>query len=450
MVVTLANYLKDSVVRTVTGCGQLWTNHGRCNEIRKKQNSYRAELKQQWEAAGLFESESPKDVQKRLQLQQGGITYDDYIFLQRGKEDRGKVLNLGFLIWGAPRFLPYALMFNPDMLPTPFQANKAAAAAAGGAESLAETLSRERAQAVMSTLMMMEKQAVAVSAGYLSSINIFGKKKQQETKSTLQTVVAETGEFFRRCDMPTAPAAPTASQLLERLAPTLYKTDSDFTRAEQRLCQVPACIVQGIGRAVSGQGVPSIVAQLTPAFLHRGKLVGHIQKVAAADDFLVQAAIDLETVPKRLLVEACQERLMDAGAHRSVDDLRASLAEWLQLTVPQPSAVAKAVLQIEPATPSLVEEQGSNVVATDTPTAPPVVYYNGNLARMMLMAYHSCAAVRDSRCTSRLPQLLYSGGSGLHGSSSNMHNNNSAKSTRSDAKSSITKDTKTRIPFLRN
>lgn len=441
VVVQLANYLKDSVVRTVTGCGQLWSNHQQCNEIRKKQSVFRAQLQHQWEAQNLYETESRKQVLQRLQREQGGITYDEYIFLRRGKEDRGKVLNLSFLIWGAPRFLPYALMFNPEMLPSPFQADKAMV----GESSVADTLSRERAQAVLSTLMIMEKQAVAVSRGYLSNLNIFGKKKQHDKKQDLAKVVTETGEVFRRSALLTAPSAPTATHLLERFAPYLYRVDIDFNRAEQRLCHVPACIVQGIGRAVLGQGVPGVVAQLTPAFLHRGKLIGHIQKVAAADNFLVQANIDLDTVPQRLIQEACQERLMDAGPHRSLKDLRASLNEWLQLTTAKPSLANFATvppLMVAPVeTESDVESNNNHLPWI------PVVYYNGNLARMVLMAYYGCAAARDSRCASRLPQLLYKGGSEsqtvdkVKGSStSSIHD---ASGRTKEAKKSF-------IPFLRN
>jgi hypothetical protein len=278
-------------------------------------------------------------------------------------------------------------MFNPDMLPSPFQMEK---------HGVAENLSRERASAVLHTLMKMEEQAMAGSGGFLSAI--FGRKKHEEKKQVLETIVTETGEFFSQNNLPTEPAAPTASKLLEHIAPHLYRTETDFTRAEQRLVQVPACIVQGIGRAVSGTGFPGIVAQLTPAILQRGKLIGHIQKVAAADDFLVQADIDLNTVSKRLLQEACQERMMDAGPHRSADDLRASLTEWLQLTVEQPAAAVKH-LQLD-ASSSVDDSDGA---------AAPAVYYNGNLARMVLMAYYGCAAVRDSQCQSRLPQLLFTG-----------------------------------------
>jgi hypothetical protein len=386
MIVGLFTYLKDSMVRTVQGCGQLWTNHGKCNEIRKKQSEYRNQIKTQWEEQGLYEAESPKQIRKRLQQVHGGISYEEYRFLQKGKDDRAKVLNMAFLMWGAPRFLPYALMFNPEMLPSTFQMDKPNTKAA------VETLARERANAIIMTLMQMERQAIIGTGGFLTSLNVFGKKKQQEKKELLETIVTETGSFFRR-ELPTAPAMPNASELLLQLAPHLYRTDSDFSRAEQRLCQIPSVIIHGIGRAVAGTGAPGIVDQLIPAVFKRGRLVGHIQKVTAADDFLVQAQIDLKTISKRLLREACQERLMDAGPHRSAEELRDSLSEWLQLVVEQPAASVRLLAQ-------------NSAAVTDGSAA---VYFNGNLARLALMAYYGCAAVRDPRSSSRLPHLLYKG-----------------------------------------
>lgn len=417
MVLSLVAYLKDSVVRTVSGCGQLWTNHGRCNEIRKKQTLFRESLRQQWDTQGRYEQETPKQISKRLQSQQGGISYEEYIFLQQGKEDRGKVMNLGFLIWGAPRFLPYAMMFNPDMLPSPFQQQKKLTSNIPG-ESPADNLSRERTQAVLSTLMIMEKQAVAVSGGYLDNINIFGKKKQADRKVTLQSVVAETGEFFRLPSRAQNPSTittratneqPTTQLLLERLAPHLYRTESDFSRSERRLCQVPPCMVQGLERAVTGQGLPGVIAQLTPAFMQRSKLVGHIQKVAASDNFLVQSGIDLDTIPKRLLQEACQDRLIAVGSHRSIQDMRSSLADWLDSVTSVPP-----LFKISPpplASGLAAAGKGNNDAldsADSSHTAPssPAMYYNDNLARMALMGYNACDSVRGSQCKNRLFFLL--------------------------------------------
>jgi hypothetical protein len=121
----LVGYVKTSVVRTVDGCQELWSNHGRCNDIRRKMKQHSDGVREQWETdaadSGVTNPMTKQEIKQRLKSVQGGITYDDYIFLQKGKEDRGKVLNMGFLMWGAPKFLPYALMFNPDMLPSPFQ-----------------------------------------------------------------------------------------------------------------------------------------------------------------------------------------------------------------------------------------------------------------------------------------------------------------------------------------
>lgn len=109
VVVQLFGYVKTSITRTIDGCGQLWSNHGKCNAIRKKIAVYRDELKHRWEE----ENESLSNEQKQLlKTKIGGISFEEYSFLQKGKEDRGKVMNLLFLMWGAPRFLPYALLFN--------------------------------------------------------------------------------------------------------------------------------------------------------------------------------------------------------------------------------------------------------------------------------------------------------------------------------------------------
>jgi len=420
MIVTLFGYLKDSVVRTVTGCGQLWTNHGKCNEIRQKQKQYRMQLQQQWEDAGLYEDESPKEIQKRLANIAGGISFAEYRFLQQGKEDRGKVLNLGFLVWGAPRFLPYALMLNPDMLPSPFQAENKPGAV--------KDWPREQAQAVLTTLLTLEQQvASTTTGGYFSSFNMFGKQGKQRKRRVLERVAAETESFLGQQNPPQS--LPSPSQVLEQLQPHLYKTDTaDYSRAEQRLCQVPPCIVQGLGRAVTGQGgLPGVIQQLTPAFLQRGKLVGHLQKVAAADDFLVQAEIDLTTVSKRVLQEVCQERLLCTSANQqSPDELRVALADWLQRTVQEP---ANVVQKMQAALPSSIttttttavesrggdnDEKSAQEEAAAVVSAPLQVYYNGNLARMALLAYNGCALARDTGSSGRrsLTQLLYTGGSG--------------------------------------
>ena len=374
IVVSLFTYVKDSVVRTATGCGQLYTNHQRCNTIRKKQSVFRAQLKEQWEQSGLYENYTNKQLQQLLSRQQGGISYEEYIFLQRGKEDRGKVLNMGFLMWGAPRILPYALMFNKNMLPSPFLQED---------DAMGESWRRERTRAILNTLLTMENKMIPVPSNFFS--NLFSSSSSSSAHETVRAVVTETSRVLSTMNGSTANARAAVAPLWHQWGPTLLsRTGTDFTRAEQRLCPVPPCIVQGLAQAVFGGGA-GFWTQLTPAFLQRGKLVGHLEKIQAADEFLVSAQIDLTTIPKRLLQEACQDRLIDTGLHRSTQDLRGSLADWLYLT--------------------------KKPLETGTDDDAPPVYYNGNLARLIVMAYYGCAAVRDAHSIGRLPQLLYRGNS---------------------------------------
>ena len=90
----LFGLVKDSLVRTVDGTKEMWGNHGRCKQIRSKQKEYREKLQKQWE----FEEKglTPKEMKQRLAKVNGGITYDEFVFLVKGQEDRGKLMNMFF------------------------------------------------------------------------------------------------------------------------------------------------------------------------------------------------------------------------------------------------------------------------------------------------------------------------------------------------------------------
>ena len=362
LVVQFASYVKHSVVKTVDGCGQLWKNHGRCNDIRQKLSVHREAVKLEWEG----ESGSLSTPQKvRLKTLMGGISYEEYVFLQKGKEDRSKVFNLMFLMWGAPRFLPYALMFNPDMLPSPFRDTTAVAG-----ESMWATQSRERSTAVIQALLKIERDARVTPA--LAKLNIFGKKKQEASKQQLLHVIDTMATTL----VSPLPPRAGAEQLLRQLHPHLYREDADFTRAEQRLCHVPKSLVEAMSGLLSG-GNLGVLAALQPNFLTRGRVVGHLRKVADSDDFLLTTSTNLTSIPKRYLQEACSERFLGVVG-RSTDDLRHQLDDWLVLNTPD----------------------------TATEGQPPL-YYNANVARLALMGYYSCWAARDAQSALRLPRLLF-------------------------------------------
>jgi hypothetical protein len=375
VIVQLAVYVKDSVANTVKATGQLWTNHGRCREIRRRQREHRETVRQRWIRQGLYEDETPRQIQERLRSVPGGITYEDFCFLLQGTKDRSRVLTLGLMVWGAPRFLPYAIMMNPDMLPSPFGAHRAA--------PLDADLSRERTHAILTTLQQME-HALAAGPSFLQRMNFFGQQRLKEQKAALQTVTDTTARLLSE----ETESRPEISTVLSAAAPVLYKPGEDFTRAEKRLCQVPPCVVRGLSAAVQGKaGQAAGRFPQAPHFLRRGGFVRHLREVRAADDFLAGAGIDLGTIGRSLLLEACRARLLaDQAQHLSTDDLRGRLAEWLRLAVHDPAATVQRL---------------------GTRHRGKTVYYNDNVGRLVLMAYYGCLAARDASGGSKLPRLLF-------------------------------------------
>ena len=365
LILTLFGYVKDSFVRTVDGTKEMWSNHGRCKEIRAKQKDYREKLKKQWE----FEEQglSAKELKERLAKVNGGITYDEFVFLIKGKEDRGKLMNLMFLMWGAPRFFPYALMFYPEILPSAF----APLPDASGKETKLEKLSRERSHAVLRTLMAIEDEARAVPA--LAKLNIFGKKGQMRRMDEMDSLGKTIGQIMQT----SASGEAGGSIVMNTMENLLYRQEEDFTRAEKRLVQVPKAITTGIMSAVSG---PNLFQKVMPHFLKRGQVLNHLQKLAEIDNFLVDENIDLAELSTARLLEACNDRMI-GGPGRSDEELRKQLAEWLDLSVNEPAK------RIE-----------------DTKE-----YFNENLARTALMSFYCIEGASDERSASCLPRLMYSG-----------------------------------------
>jgi hypothetical protein len=359
----LFGYLKDSVVRTIDGSKEMYSNHGRCKEIRAKQKVCRDTMKQQWESEGL----TPREMKEKLQSINGGISYDEFVFLSKGKEDRGKLMNMLFLMWGAPRLFPYALMFYPDVLPAPFQPLPDAS----GMESTLEKLSRQRSHIVIETLLSLEKEAREIPA--LSKLNIFGRKKQQKNMESINDLDMAVGNIM------SAPGAYDGSGIqmaLDAIDDLLYKKDL-LTRQEKRLVGLPSSIILGLMNSVNG---PAPFTKFQPNFMKRGNLLTHIQKITASDNFLVSEKVDLGTLSTARLLEACNDRMI-GGLGRSTDDMRKGLSDWLKLAVEQPN--------------NRTLESGEN--------------FNENLARAALLSYYSVEGARDFRNPSYLPRLMFQG-----------------------------------------
>ena len=380
----LVGYVVSSVTKTIDGVGELWSNHGRCNEIRKKMSTHRSLIKTEWEEEGGVLTSLQKEQLKKMQA---GISFEEYVFLQKGKEDRGKVMNLVFLMWGAPKFLPYALLFNPGIMPSPFKTPT------DGQECKWALQSRQRSAAVLQALVSLEQASRELYApGFsLAKMNVFGKKEQAKRQDQL---VAVTASCSRMMQDPTLQGRIGAERVLNSLPEGwLYKRPdvgdngdeaesdpivSDFDRGEKRLAHVPKPIVKGLTDVLSG-GSAGFFAGIQPHFLTRGRLLGHITKVEQADDFLVGAQIDLGSISKKLLRDACSDRFYDNPA-ASEEELRQKLADWLELTMHEPAMKLKR---------------------------KEALYHNGNMARMALMAYNSLISTRSPSSASTLPRLLY-------------------------------------------
>jgi hypothetical protein len=365
VVLQLVGFVKDSVVRTVDGGKEMWGNHGKCKDIRSRQKDFRDKLKTQWE----FEEQglTPQEMRNRLQNVNGGITYDDFVFLNKGKEDRGKLMNVVFLMWGAPRIFPYAMMFYPDILPGPF----AQQPRGSGKETKLEKFSRQRSHAVIQTLVSLENEARSIPA--LSKFNIFGKKKQERAMDMIDDLGKSAAKLMAT---PGARGGIGAQIVLNTLDNVLYTTDP-LTRAEKRLVGVPKSIVLGLMTAING---PQPFTVVMPNFMRRGMVFSHAMKLMETDNFLVTEKVDLDSLSTAMLLEACNERMI-GGPGRADDELRKGLTDWLDLAVVQPN--------------NRTESTGEN--------------FNENLARSALMSYYSVEGTRDSRSTSYLPRLMFHG-----------------------------------------
>lgn len=365
VVFQLFGYVKDSLTRTVDGTKEMWANHGRCKQIRLKQKEYRDKIQKQWE----FEEKglTPKEMKQRLVKVNGGITYDEFVFLVKGKEDRGKLMNMMFLMWGAPRLFPYALMFYPDILPGPF----APLPDASGKESKLQKQSRERTHAVIKTLIAIESEARALPA--LAKLNIFGKKKQARRMDEMDSLGKTMSNIMTAPD--TRSGDNGALIALNTVESLLYSSEP-VTRAEQRFVSLPKCITNGIMTAIDG---PSAFQSFMPNFMKRGKILTHVQKLNDIDNFLVDEKIDLNELSTARLLEACSDRMI-GGPGQTDEEMRVHLNNWLEFGVNQPAM--------------RVKETGE--------------HFNCNLAKVVLMGFYCISGARDDRSASYLSRSMYS------------------------------------------
>lgn len=257
-------------------------------------------------------------------------------------------------------------MFYPDMLPSAFLSPKVTT------EEKIETMSRQRTHTVIQTLMNIETAGKQIPA--LAKLNIFGRNKQQRNMEEMMRFRQLAASIFTTS---VENESEGAKLVLGSLEDALYNEVEDFDNRSKRLVDLPTTIVKGLAQSLEGN---SPLDAVLPLFFTRGKVLNHIKKVADSDEFLIKQAVQLEDLGKQRLLDACKDRLI-GEIDRSEDEMRESLANWLDQVVVKPS--------------ERIKQTGE--------------FYNENLARAAMMCYQATLAATDERSASYLPRLLFQG-----------------------------------------
>jgi hypothetical protein len=351
----LVGGIKEWFVSYGNAFKQMRMDHNRCNVIRQKQNRYKSSLRQEWEELGI----DPKEIRTRLSKVSGGITFDEFLFLRKGKGDREKLISLVFYASFLPKMMPYMLMFNAgNMLPDQFPKKQTFFG-----ETKREALSRERCHAVLNMLMTLERRAHV--QGF--SINPFGGSKQRKAMEQYQEMKDAIQSFLVQNQGP--------DSVMKILEDKIFLSEKPKGK-EIGLATMPSVFTRGLATAVSGNS-NRVLNGLIPNFIDRTSLLSHIKAISQSDEFLVNQAVDLDALAGATLVEACSDRLIHTLGSTEAE-MRTNLATWLRYAAIIPSRRTRKTGE----------------------------HYNGNLARSALMCYFALDSVRNRQSASVLPRVL--------------------------------------------
>ncbi|KAL3798968.1 hypothetical protein HJC23_005107 [Cyclotella cryptica] len=346
--VQLLSYVKDSILNFKNGLTQMNNDHRRCNSIRQKQTLHA-------KAAGTTR---PRGIRG---IQTGGISYAEYDFLRKGLVDRNKLLAVTVVMLCLPNYFVYYLWSFPDMLPSPFLTKKNA-----------REISRERCHAVLSTMLDMERGARVPP--FSSKLNPFGKKGAERNMERLSKYADVACQFF----VEEGAVGPAGGKIiLEKLRSELYTNDAPTKQQSMLMPKYfPKHILKGLGKVI---GADPLNKGSSPFGIGPLK---HIESVSLADEFLVRENIDVDSIESHLLEEACSARLI-GGPGWTDAERKEGLVTWLQ------------EVEVRPKEVMIQKEEGC--------------FFNGNLARAILMCYNAVDAVRDGRSDSRLARMMFQG-----------------------------------------
>lgn len=351
----LVGGIKDFFVSYTDAFKAMRMDHERCNMIRQKQNRYKASLKNEWEELGV----DPTEIRTRLSAVNGGVSFDEFLFLRKGRSDREKLISLVFYASFLPKMLPYMLMFNSgNMLPDQFPKKPISFG-----ETKREALSRERCHAALKMLMNLDRSAHV--PGF--SLNPFGGSKKRQQMELYKNITLAIGEAL--------PENPGPDYVMKALERKLFQTEKPTAR-EVSLVGLPSVFTRGLANVISGNSNRALEG-LIPNFIDRTSVLSHIKSVSISDEFLVNQEVDITTLGGPTLVEACNDRLI-ATLGSSEAEMQEKLTSWLRYAAIIPSRRIRTTGE----------------------------YYNANLARSALMCYYALDSLRHKQSAAPLPRQL--------------------------------------------
>ena len=164
---------------------------------------------------------------------------------------------------------------------------------------------------------------------------------------------------------------------------------------------LPKHVMRGLARAINADPLNKGAAPFGVG------AVQHIESVALADGFLVDNGINVtsdDDVGSRLVEEACAARLIGCPGWTD-GERRGALSSWLREVEIAPRAATTTT------TGEGGDEGGDDNVDREQQQQQQQQqrYYNGNMARAVLMCYNAVDGTRDGRSDSRLLRVMYQG-----------------------------------------
>ncbi|KAL3822376.1 hypothetical protein ACHAXA_010854 [Cyclostephanos tholiformis] len=396
--VQLATYVKDTAINFKDGLVELNVSHRKCNAIREKQRNY---------ARSVLGTSRPRGIRG---MQVGGINYEEYDFLRKGLVDRNKLFAVIMVSLCLPNYFVYYLWSFPDMMPGPFVKN----------QRNANEISRMRCHAVVSTILDLEKGARV--APWSSKLNPFGRGATERAMSRLGDMIESGCSILAESDARGPSGMGTALRRLGGVEPSssssnLYYSSSPITKQQRLLAgnknnsmTLPRQIMKGLTRAINADPINKGAAPFGIG------AVQHIESLALVDEFIVNHGIDVMSdndVNSNLIEEACSARLIGCPNWTDVER-RGALASWLrEVEIAPREEMASSMM-------TTTDEEGGEGMGEDNdddndnvgqqrqPKRQPL-YYNGNMARAVLMCYNAVDGTRDARSDSRLLRAMYQG-----------------------------------------